>query len=146
MGIHPKVFTVLGIVFLAIGALSFLTVAQGWYLSHSVLWRAGLFGLLDILIAYAFFDRQRWLEPALGLNAAGQATLLAVHAYYSTALGGQFFFAVFGTTLAIALFWYVHRNRDMLKHTNASYVLGGLFVCTWGVSFWYLLSNFLPIK
>ena len=146
MTLRPRLFTLLGIVFLCIGAFSFLTVAQGWYLEQAVLWRAGIFGLLDILIAYAFFSRQLWLEPALGLNAAGQMTLLAVHAYYSPALGGRFFFAIFGTALATALFWYVHRNRAILDRAGTSYVLGGLFVCVWMVSFWYLLSNLLPVK
>lgn len=142
---RPKPFVVLGIVFLILGALSFLTVAQGWYLAQTVLPRAGIYGLLDLLVAYGFFARQWWLVPAFGLNALGQLALIGVRAAYTATPLNSFLFACFGAALAVGLFWYTYRKRDTLLHDRASYVLCALFVLSWGAGFWYALSGLIGV-
>jgi hypothetical protein len=137
---RPKAFTVLGIIFLALGVLSFLTVMQGWYLAQSIAPRAGVYGLLDFLVAYAFLARQWWLLPAFALNAVGQIALFSMKAYYAQELNGQVLFSLFGTIVAIGIAAYVYRKRTILVHDKLSYVLSGVFLATWGVGFWYALT------
>lgn len=133
-------FTVLGIIFLALGVLSFLTVVQGWYLAGTVAPRAGIYGLLDILVAYAFFARQWWLLPAFVLNAIGQMFLVSYRGYIMQELNGSVLFALFGAAVALGIAAYIYRSRRILTHTNPSYILGGLFLATWTVGFWYALT------
>lgn len=137
---RPKAFTVLGIIFLALGVLSFLTIVQGWYLAQTIAPRAGVYGLLDFLVAYAFLARQWWLLPAFAINAAGQIVLFSMKAYYVQELNGAVLFSLFGTVIAVGIAAYVYRKRKILVHDRPSYVLSGVFLATWGVGFWYALT------
>jgi len=140
---RPKPFTVVGIIFLALGAFSFLSVAQGWYLEEEVLWRSGLLGLLDILIAYGILAQQWWVEYAFVLNAAGQATAVVLRAMHD-GFSGLLLFGAAGALVACALAWYFHRNRNALSHDRVSYIIGTLFLVLWASNFWIALSLIVP--
>lgn len=124
-----KPLTVLGIIFALIGSFSLFGAAVHLTLTQSVPLAMVAYAALDLLIAYAFLCRQRWLVWALAANwvmFVGIVSLSAVHAASWAGLAVGF---IVNTIVLFAGIYYRHLlNRQYWPAGAAFFVVWILIV------------------
>lgn len=123
---HALVYRVLGGVFLFLGAYTLLNAAVAWRAAGVILWPAVAYAVLDLLLGWGLWERQRWLVLALAVNLAGMAALAAVRLTLMPAS----IYGLFGLALDAFLFWYVYATRKTLGRNGHAWV-APLFYLVW---------------
>lgn len=131
------VYKVLSGVFLFLGAITLLNVVAAWAMYHSVLWLALGYGVIDFLIAYGCFARERWVIAAFALNFAGLAALLGME-WYMNAFS---FLAVVVAVAAGIIAVFAYQRRRFLRHSGQWWITGGPFFLIWAAAFIYTVIN-----
>lgn len=139
---NARIYRILGVLLLLIGIISLMNTVVGLAIHHQLLWRSGLFLIMDFSIAWGFFARQSWLSPLLGVNAAGQLVLFGLQ-YAAVKDISLLLFPLFGLCLAIILFAFVYRTRRLLRSSTGNYIVAAGFLIPWAVIFYHTASALL---
>jgi uncharacterized membrane protein len=135
-------FTVLGVLFLVTGIMSILSIAADWHFGQFIPWQLCAYAAMDFLLTYGFFNAQRWLPLALGLNWGGGALLgalkLALHTTTTPIASYVLSFCLAGVV------WYLtYQSRAALKnHNQAAQYVGIAFILVWAMT---LCSGFISL-
>ena len=137
---RPLLFTVLGVLFVVAGIVTALGLITAWNVHNPI--RGEFFGyaVLNFLLAYGFFNMQRWILPALALNWLAGAGIAAVKFFVHTptqsslvpyavsfCVGGLIFLAVYILP------------RGKLSTSPYERTLGTSFVVIWAATACYTI-------
>lgn len=141
---RPLLFTVLGALFLIAGLVTLLGLIMSWNLSAPIRGEFIGYAALDFLLAYGFFNMQRWLVAALALNWLVGAFLAAIRVFgqpgpaspstwylMSFLVGGLVFYAVF------------RLPRKQLTSSKHARYAGSAFLLIWAVTACYTMVGLL---
>lgn len=131
-------FTYLGIAFALIGGFTAFDIAVNVALAHRYdLMTLGYAGL-DLLIAYAFINKQRWLTWALAANWVSFVAIVSLtsfHGAYSPSAAVGF---IINSVITFLAFYY----RKLLRGRENWYAAAA-FAIFWVLTMGYTLSKLL---
>jgi hypothetical protein len=133
-------YIVLGSAFAALGALVLLNVASAWRVGGVFLWSASLYALMDFLVAYGLFNRERWVPHAFLLNLIGLAIMFGTTLLFTNAPANiAFYGTAIGINALLAAFLYktAPRSKGEIFRNKA----GMAFVALWAVMFCYSIAG-----
>jgi hypothetical protein len=133
-------YVALGSAFAALGALVLLNVASAWRVGEVFLWGASMYALMDFLVAYGLFNRERWVPHAFLLNLIGLAIMFGASILFTEGAANLTFYGVaLGINALLAAFLYrtASRGRGDLLGEKA----GMAFVALWAVMFCYSIAG-----
>ena len=137
---RPLLFTVLGVIFVIAGLVTTLGIITSIHLDAPV--RGEFFGYaaLNFLLAYGFFNMQRWLLPALAVNWLVGAGLSIVKLFVHTplpSLSGWFALSFcLGGLVFLAV--YMHPRKKFSSSRQEKYA-GASFLIIWAVTVCYTM-------
>lgn len=128
------IYKVCALLFAVMGFVTFLNLAAVWHLEERVSWMSLGYALMDFLVAYGFFTRERWILPTLGLNFLGSliGALILLGRFGGDAEMTRIFAAV---VLSGGLLFFVYKTRAVLRRGVWEYALGGAFIILWILQF-----------
>lgn len=117
-----KIYPVIGTLFLIVGAVMVITAATIWHNSESLPWQVIAFALMNLIAAYGFYVRGRWLLPVFATAACAVLILTSVFLVRYGADGlivpSLIKLAVFGGIL-----WFIYSTRTQLHlRAHDSYI------------------------
>jgi len=135
---RPLLFTALGVIFLLAGLITALGIVASWNLSITARGEFIGYALMDFLLAYGFFNSQRWLLPALAVNWLAGAALAGVKLFAHTPLQGTLFAYTVSFCLGGLIFYAVYRLPKK-KFSTSPYErhAGSAFLIIWAATACY---------
>ena len=127
---------------MCIGLFTLLNVLVGVHLGGVILWRALTLGVMDLVVAYGFFSRHRWLLYGFALNAAEQLALTALHVQKGGS-GMGFLLSLLAIAITLLLCVYLYGKRRSLVHNRRALYTGLTFLLLWVISLGYTVSSLL---
>lgn len=123
-----KLYTGIGVLFAAIGGVMVVTAATEWHASQDISWQLVFYAILNLLAAYGFFTRSRWLLPGFTVAIVG---LLAVSLLFAANYGSEIFSlpTVLKIAIAALIVWFLYSTRRHLRvhpyelHTGAMFII-----------------------
>lgn len=137
-------FTILGALFVLAGLITVLGIITSWNLNTPI--RGEFFGYaaLNFLLAYGFFNMQRWILPALAVNWLAGALLAGVKFFVHTPLQESVvLYAVsfcFGGLIFLAVYLL---PRKKLFPSPYERLAGGAFLVIWAATACYTVVGLL---
>lgn len=136
------IYTILGTAFAVLGALALLNVASAMRVGGVLLWGALAYSLMDLLVAYGLFNRERWVPHVFLLNLIGLAVLFGADLFFrdSGAVDLPFYALSLGINALLAAFLYKTsggRGKIELLQDKA----GMAFVLLWAIMFCYTVAG-----
>ncbi len=122
-----RIYSALGILFSAIGAIMVVIAATAWHGNQTVAWQVVIYALVNLLAGYGFFTRSTWLLPGFAATIGGLAFLLIVFTLHfgSSALEVSSFVKV---GIAAIILWFIFSTRTHLRRSTYDAYMGGLFI------------------
>jgi hypothetical protein len=144
MGMTPSrvnlAYIVLGTAFVVLGALTLLNVAAAMRVGGVLLWSGLAYALMDLLVAYGLFNRERWVPHAFLLNLIGLAVMFAATTLFAEANANIAFYSLaVGVNALLAAFLYKTRVRG--RAGLFSDKAGVAFVLLWALMFCYAVAG-----
>jgi hypothetical protein len=130
--------TYLGVVFAVIGGFTAFDIAINVALAHRVDMMTLGYAGLDLMIAYAFINKQRWLTWALAANWVSFVAIVSLtsfHGAYSPSAAVGF---VINTAVTFIAFYY----RKLLR-SRENWYAAGAFAVVWVLTMGYTLFKLL---
>lgn len=119
---------VLGIFFFVLGFVSTVGVIGHWHFGQDIPWLFVAYAAMNIFLGIGFFARERWLLPAVGLNATAYSALyLGLWMW-----GGDIDLVRLAVSTAVAggVWWLVYLQRQYLVDTRL-HLVSAVFFTLW---------------
>ncbi len=130
-----KAYTLFGVLFLLLGGLTLLNVIAALQVGQVFLWQAFAYGLMNLLVSYAFFKHESWLMYAFSLNLVANGLLLGASIMTYGADPQSLFLSLFGLAVMGSVLGFVYYTKKSLQKTAWSAYTGGLFILLWASTF-----------
>ena len=133
-------YIVLGTAFAVLGVLILLNVAAAMRVGGVVLWGSVAYALMDLLVAYGLFNRERWVPHAFLLNLIGLAVMFATATLFVEG-GANMIFYSFAVGINALLAAFLYKTRVRGKAGLFVDRAGVAFVLLWALMFCYTVAG-----
>jgi len=132
-----RAYALFGVVFLILGILTLLNVLAALQVGQVFLLRAFAYGIMNLLVAYAFFRQESWLMFAFSLNLIANTLLIVNTVMSSGADLGSLWMPLFGLAVMASVLAFVYYTKKSLHKTKWSLYTGTAFALLWVGTFSY---------